>query len=103
MVSLDLFSEVYAVEPNPFLPIRTKILIQLNPVILTLGISHSPLFRTNIHFTWFFSFFPVVSLRLIRTRLFRIPRLFDLIFCQRIRERQMRKKREERGYKLRIT
>ena len=53
VVILNLFSEVFAAALNLFLPIKTKILIQLNPVILNTGIPHSPLFRTNVHFTWF--------------------------------------------------
>ena len=53
VVILNLFSEVFAAALNLFLPIKTKILIQLNLVILNMSIPHSPLFRTNVHFTWF--------------------------------------------------
>ena len=89
---MDFFSEVFAVAPNLFLPIKTKTLIQLNPVFLTLVICHSPLFRTNIHFTWFFPFF--FSRFTSHNSHSVIPNspLIRSYFCRRIRERQMRKK-----------
>lgn len=93
---LDFFSEVFAVAPNLFLPIKTKTLIQLNPVILTLVICHSPLFRTNIHFTWFFPFF--FSRFTSHNSHSVIPNspLIRSYFCRRIREGKWEKKKKEK-------
>ena len=95
VVILNLFSEVFAAALNLFLPIKTKILIQLNPVILNTGIPIPHYFELtfiSLGFATLNSHSVIPNTPLIQTN-----------FCRRRRERQMKKKEKKRGHKLRST
>ena len=54
--------------------------VQSNPAISNSVNSKSPLFRRKIEFPWIYPYqFSVIYYQLFRTRLFRIPRYFELI------------------------